>query len=165
MLYWRPRRPAVGEPRVTRDIDITLLAGFGSEGAIVEELLAGYRARIGNAADFARRYRVLLLGTGAGIGIDVSLGALPFEEEMVCRASLFSFGPGLELRTCSAEDLVVLKVFASRPLDVRDAEGVVLRNQLDWPYIERQLAPLLEVKPDASIAETLTRLKHLGTSA
>ena len=39
----------------------------------------------------------------------------------------------LELRTCSAEDLMILKLFASRPLDLRDAEGIELRHapQLD----------------------------------
>ena len=35
------------------------------------------------------------------------------------RASLFSFGPGRDVRTCSAEDLIVFKLFASRPLDRR----------------------------------------------
>jgi hypothetical protein len=57
------------------------------------------------------------------VSIDVSLGGLPFEESMVSRATLFPFGPGLDVRTCSAEDLVVLKLFASRPLDLRAAEG------------------------------------------
>jgi hypothetical protein len=37
---------------------------------------------------------------------------------------LFAFAPELELRTCSAEDLIVMKLFASRAIDVLDAEGV-----------------------------------------
>lgn len=58
----------------------------------------------------------------------------------------FEFGPGVKIRTCSAEDLVVLKLFASRPLDIRDAEGVIERNaaRLDWAYVEDQLRPLAE---------------------
>jgi hypothetical protein len=71
---------------------------------------------------------VLLLQTPEGVGVDVSLGALPFEECVVNRASSFTFGPGFDLRTCSAEDLIVLKLFASRAIDVRDAESVALHS-------------------------------------
>ena len=75
-------------------------------------------------------------------------GALPFEELAVSRASDFKFTGGVTLRTCSAEDLVVLKLFASRPLDIRDAEGVIIRHKkvLDWHYIEEQLRPLVELR-------------------
>jgi hypothetical protein len=149
-----------GEPRVTRDVDLTLFAGFGMERNFVDALLAKYPERIENAGDFACRYRVLLLGSSTGVGLDVSLGALPFEEDMVKRATSFSFGPDLELRTCSAEDLVVMKVFASRPVDIRDAETVVIRNALDWQYVESQLKPLVEVKGDPAILNTLERLRR-----
>jgi hypothetical protein len=150
-----------GEPRVTLDVDLTVMAGFGSEGRFLDALLAAYPARIEDAAEFARRHRVLLLRTLDGVGIDVSLGALPFEERVVSRATLFSFGPGLDIRTCSAEDLVVLKLFASRPLDIRDAEGVATRQKgrLDWRYIEEQLRPLAELKDEPAIFSTLARLR------
>jgi hypothetical protein len=152
-----------GEPRVTRDVDLTLLTGFGGEDQYVDALLTAFPARIGNSKEFARRYRVLLLSTPGGVGIDVSLGALAFEERVVSRATAFSFGPGLDIRTCSAEDLVVLKLFASRPLDIRDAEGVVIRHkdQLDWSYIEEELRPLIEVKAEPEILQTLSRLRRL----
>jgi hypothetical protein len=151
------------EPRLTRAVDLTLLAGFGGEDVFIDALLATYQGRIENAGDFARRHRVLLLGTPQGVGIDISLGALPFEENVVRRASIYSFGPGLGIRTCSAEDLVVLKLFASRPLDIRDAEGVVIRHgdRLDWPYIEEQLRPLAEVKDEPQILHTLERLRRV----
>ncbi len=112
-----------GEPRVTRDVDLALLAGFGGEDEFVETLLAAYPPRVEHAAEFARRNRVLLLQTTSGVGIGISLAALPFEELLVSRATIFDFGPGLDIRTCSAEDLLVLKLFASRPLDISDAEA------------------------------------------
>jgi Nucleotidyl transferase AbiEii toxin, Type IV TA system len=151
-----------GEPRLTRDVDLTLLAGFGGEDLFIDTLLHAYQGRIADAKEFARRHRVLLLGTQQGIGIDVSLGALSFEESIVGRASVFSFGPGLEIRTCSAEDLLVLKLFASRPLDIRDAEGIAIRNKdLDWRYIEEQLTPLAEIKEEPQIFQTLERLRRI----
>ena len=152
-----------GEPRVTRDVDLSLLTGFGGEDDFIDVLLAAYSARIPDAKEFARRRRVLLVSAPGGVGIDISLAALPFEERVVSRATTFSFGPGLEIRTCSAEDLVVLKLFASRPLDVRDAEGVALRHRrdLDWRYVEEQLRPLAEVKEDPEILKALDRLRRL----
>jgi hypothetical protein len=151
-----------GEPRVTRDVDLTLLTGFGSEDAFIDVLLGAYGARVENAREIARRHRVLLLNTPGAVGIDVSLGGLPFEESLVGRATTFSFGPGLDVRTCSAEDLLVLKLFAARPMDIRDAEGVVIRHkhQLDWSYIDEQLRPLVELKEEPEILDTLARLRE-----
>lgn len=150
-----------GEPRVTKDVDLTLITGFGQEERYIAALTAEYSARIQNAAEFARLNRVLLLKTVAGVGIGVSLGALPFEELVVQRASVHTFDPALDLRTCSAEDLIVLKLFASRPLDIRDAEGVIIRQRktLDWRYIEDQLRPLAEAKEAPEIMRTLQLLR------
>ena len=80
------------------------------------------------------------------------------------RATPFNFGPGQELRTRSAEDLVVNEVVCLSPVDVRDAEGVAIRNRsrLDWRYIEEQLQPLAEVKQDPEILRMLARLRELG---
>jgi hypothetical protein len=151
------------QPRVTRDVELTLLTGFGREDEYIQTLLAFYAPRREDAAEFARRNRVLLLKTPEGTGIDISLGALPFEELVVRHASYFTFPPDIKLRTCSAEDLVVLKLFASRPLDVRDAEGVIIRHKkkLDWHYIEEQLRPLVELKEEPEILLTLARLRKL----
>ena len=152
-----------GEPRVTLDLDLTLLTGFGGEAPFIDALLAAYAPRLSDAREFALRSRVLLLRTAEGVGIDVSLAALPFEESAIRRASLFTFVPGIELCTCSAEDLVVMKLFASRPLDVRDAEGIAVRQRgsLDWDYIEAQLAPLAEVRGAPEILRALARLRTL----
>jgi hypothetical protein len=151
-----------GEPRVTRDVDLTVLAGYGNEERIIDPLLDHYTARVKDARDFALRRRVLLLAAPGGSGIDVLLGALPYEERMVARSTPFSFGPGLEIRTCSAEDLIVMKLFASRPLDIRDAEGVAIRNrgQLDWRYIEEQLQPLADLKHEPEILRTMASLRE-----
>jgi hypothetical protein len=151
------------EPRVTRDADLSVLTGFGDEERIIDPLLEKYAARIPDAKEYAIRHRVLLLAATGGVGIDVLLGALPYEERLVDRATLFTVAPGIDLRTCSAEDLIVLKLFAGRALDIRDAEGVALRNGngLDWSYIEEQLRPIAEVKEDPEILLQLARMRGL----
>ena len=107
---------------------------------------------------------MLLLCSNDGVGLDISLGALPFEELAVAHATPYQYAPGVILRTCSAEDLIVMKLFASRPLDIRDAEGVALRHgkELDWRYVEEQLAPLVELKEEPEIMQTLARIRQLS---
>lgn len=119
-----------GDPRLTRDVDV-----------------------------FARENRVLLIQTDS-VPIDVSLGALPFEQRATERATPFEIGPGEALRTCSAEDLIVLKAFAGRDRDWADIEGVALRQAgaLDEALIWEELLPLLHVKDDHESAE---RLRHV----
>jgi hypothetical protein len=152
-----------GEARFTRDVDVSLLCGFGREDEFIAPFFAsGYRGRISDAAAFARRNRVLLLEAPNGIPIDIALAGLPFEEDVVERSSIFEFAAGCRLRTCSAEDLMVLKLFAFRPRDIADVESVALRRraELDWAYIERQLAPLAELKESHDIMRTLAQLRR-----
>ena len=154
------------QARVTRDIDVSLLTGFGDEDAFIEPLLAHYEARTANPAEFAQRSRVLLLRSRSGVGIDISLGALPFEDLVIQRAMPFEFTPGLDLRIYSAEDLMVMKLFALRAIDIRDAEGIAVRHDksLDWGYVEEQLIPLAEAKEEPEILRQFARVRRLGAS-
>ena len=149
-----------GEPRLTRDVDLTVLSGFGSEAEYIDALLAAYRPRIDDARDFALRHRVVLIRTAAGVPVDVALGAMPFEERAVARASPFALGGGHSIVTCSAEDLVVFKAFAGRDKDWLDIEGVVVRqgDRLKTSQVLRELEPLLELKEDA---RSLARLQAI----
>jgi len=90
--------------------------------------MALYQGRVTNAAAFALRNRVLLLQKG-GVGIDIALAAIPFEERVLARSTTFEFLPAAGIRTCSAEDLIVYKAFADRPRDWIDVEGILLRQQ------------------------------------
>jgi hypothetical protein len=153
-----------GRSRVTQDVDLTLLTGFGDETRFVDILLRHYSARVQNATEFALRNRVLLLATDGGIGIDVALGALPYEERLIARATRFAFFSDVTLTTCSAEDLVVLKAFADRPRDWDDVEGIALRQtSLDWATIESELQPLADLKESPEILDRLRQIKHAAS--
>jgi len=140
--------PRWGEPRTTADADLTLLTGFGGEESFVDPLLSAFRPRVGDARGLALSRRVLLIEASNSVSLDVALGGLPFEERLIERATDFEVGPGAVLRTCSAEDLVVLKAFAGRDVDWIDVRGVAIRqgSRLDRDLIFRELAPLLELK-------------------
>jgi Nucleotidyl transferase AbiEii toxin, Type IV TA system len=148
-----------GEPRLTRDIDLTILASFGNEEPVIEGLLSRFAARLDNAREFARRHRVALLTADNGVPINVALGALDFEERAVQRASEWDVDEAT-LFTCSAEDLIVHKVFAGRDQDWVDIAGVVQRQQdaLDQDLILTELPPLLELKGCVSGLDRLRQL-------
>jgi hypothetical protein len=151
-----------GQPRATQDVDLTLLTGFGDEENYIQEILARFEARIPNAAHFALKNRVLLISAANATPIDVSLGAIPFETQVVERASSFSFAAEVSLITCSAEDLVVLKAFAGRDQDWIDIRGVLIAQgrNLDWEYINQHLPPLCELKEDPDTPVRLEQLRE-----
>jgi hypothetical protein len=147
---------------MTKDVDLTLLTGFGGEETYIDELLRHYEPRIANVREFALRNRVLLLRTKSGIGIDVALGALPFEEDSILRAVEIEMSPGVALRFCTPEDLIVMKAFANRDLDWRDIQMTIIRQKdtLDWNYIRQQIEPLLMLKEEPEILTKLERFRE-----
>jgi hypothetical protein len=149
-----------GNPRFTVDVDLTLLTGYGSEERFVDALLEQLEPRRPDARPFAVLHRVLLARTKRGVDVDVALGALPFEERSVARASAWSLGSDGALRTCSAEDLIVHKVFAGRDRDWDDVRGVLARKhgKLDWTIIRQELPPLLELKEAPEAMQHLERM-------
>jgi hypothetical protein len=151
-----------GEPRLTKDVDMTVLAGFGGEEPVIDLLLARFAGRRPDAREFALQNRVLLMQSADGIGMDVALGALPFEERVMERASDFDFTPDCRLRTCSADDLVVMKAFANRERDWLDVETVLIRqcSRLDWKQIMAELKPLSELKESPEIPVRLEKLRR-----
>ena len=153
-----------GEPRLTLDVDCTLLTGFGHEARFVDELLAAFVGRVADPREFALAHRVVLLYGLSKVPLDIALGAMPFEERSIERASSFDIGPRQSLLTCSAEDLIVFKAFAGRERDWLDIEGIILRQQaaLNADAIWRELLPLVELTEDP---ETRPRLQRLLAKA
>lgn len=120
---------ALGYPRVTTDIDATVLAAPDRLDALVERL-GTHRIvpRIEKAAEFARAHHVLLMRhQPSGIDIDISIAMLPFEEEAIAHRQPADFA-GTRIFIPRTEDLVIYKMVASRPDDLRDVEELLLRH-------------------------------------
>ena len=126
----------------------TLLTGFGSEEMFVDLLLSQFAGRLPDAREFALLQRVLLARTRTGIDLDFALGAFPYEEVTVQRATSWKLNESISLVTCSAEDLIVHKVFAGRDRDWADVETVLARQHgsLNLRHIRAELPPLLDLK-------------------
>lgn len=115
----------LGKPRFTADVDALFLLSTQDipqflELARVENIIP----RIQNADDFARKNRVLLLKhLPTETDIDISLGILPFEEEVVERGTIRTF-VNLSARLPTPEDLIILKAIAHRPKDLEDIRTI-----------------------------------------
>lgn len=153
-----------GEPRATRDVDLTVFTDYGSEEAVTDRLLSRFAPRRVDTRAFALQYRVLLLRASNGVDLDVSLAALPFERECLARATPYSFEPEAALRTCSAEDLIIYKAVAGRPQDLLDIEGVLHRQfgKLALDRIRHWLGVFADIKEDPQM---LARFEDLQRRA
>lgn len=151
-----------GEQRATTDVDVTLLTGFGGEEQFVDALLRRFRPRLPETREIALRSRIVLCQADNGADIDVSLGALPFEERVIERASAYAFAPRMKWITASAEDMVILKAIADRDQDWLDVKGILRRQlpNLNWRCIVSELRELTELKEDETILPRLDAMRR-----
>lgn len=109
-----------GYPRFTQDVDAVL---WDLDDRLAEVLPAlethGLTFRTSSGLELAKSVRVLLLQAPDGTGLDLSMGAVPFEREIIERATLEGFA-GMVLPVATAEDLIIMKLVASRSRDRDD---------------------------------------------
>lgn len=116
----------LGKPRFTVDLDAMFLASTQDTPRILKMAEEeGIEARTDKVMEFAQKSRVLLLRhSSSGASIDISLGILPFEEEVVARSKVYDVGM-LSVRLPTPEDLIIMKAVAHRPKDLIDIQTVI----------------------------------------
>lgn len=146
-----------GEPRFTKDVDLTLFTGFGQEERFLDLWLKNFQLRSPCTPTIALANRVLFLTSPREVPIDIAFGGTDFERRSIQRSSLWPMPEGEALRTCSAEDLLVHKCFANRDHDWVDVDGVLARqrNNLDLKLVLKELKPLAELKKAPEIIPRL----------
>ena len=130
----------LGKARYTEDLDAMFLLSVQDIPRLLEEAKEeGIEPRIDNVVEFAKKNRVMLLKHAiTGTNIDISLGALPFEQEMVERSVVHQIDETLKIRLPTPEDLIIMKAIAHRPKDLEDIRTIAEKYQtLDIQRIER----------------------------
>lgn len=145
----------MGEPRFTKDLDLTVLAPIESFSDTVEQLLARLQPRISNALELAQRGRVLLVQTSTGYPVDVSFGLPGYEDEVIGRSVEVELSPGKRVRFCSPEDLIIHKSIAGRAQDVMDVQRIIARQKktLNLPYIRYWLGVFAELLETSDVID------------
>jgi predicted nucleotidyltransferase len=130
-----------GEPRLTRDIDITLgvdVNRLGEVLAVVQEL--NLKPLPEKIESFVRETMVLpALDEDTGIRLDFIFSYTPYETGAINRAKKVTI-MGQEVNIAAPEDLIIHKIFAGRPRDLEDVRTVLLKNpDIDIQYIREWL--------------------------
>ncbi len=137
----------LGKPRFTADVDAVFLLSIREVSKFLELAQAeNIEPRVQNIQEFAKKNRVLLLEhSPTKVEIDISLGIMPFEEELVERGSKKSFSD-LSVHLPTPEDLIIMKAVAHRPKDLEDIRTIVDNNpNLDHARIEKWVKEFAEI--------------------
>lgn len=130
-----------GEPRLTKDIDITLGVGV-DELARVLRLVAQLKLKVlvDAVEDFVTKTMVLpALDEKSGIRTDFVFSFSPYERQAIERAQGIKFGKDT-VKFASLEDVIIHKVIAGRARDIEDIKSILLKNpEYDPDYIEKWL--------------------------
>ncbi|MBX7244026.1 MAG: nucleotidyl transferase AbiEii/AbiGii toxin family protein [Candidatus Sumerlaeaceae bacterium] len=137
-------------PRLTQDVDATVLAETGEDEEI-ESLTASAAAnglfpRIDNLPSFAAKSLVLLMvHRKSNVEVDIALGFLPFEREAFSRSRVDT-SMGFPVRIPAPEDHIVMKAVANRPHDWADIAMITeYQPTLDKPAIMSRMRSFTEI--------------------
>lgn len=149
-----------GEPRLTRDIDITLgvdVDHLGEVLAVVQEL--NLKPLPQEIESFVRETMVLpALDEHTGIRVDFIFSYTPYETGAIKRAKKVKI-MGQEVNIASPEDLIIHKIFAGRPRDIEDVRTVLLKNpDIDLPYIRKWLKQFDESSEEKGFLKTFEEI-------
>jgi len=131
-----------GEPRLTRDIDITL----GLDVDATDRVLAAtasipLKPLIPDITEFVRSTRVLpLQHVESGIRVDLIFSFSSYEETALKRVTTRTI-LGRAVCYASVEDVIIHKMVAGRPRDLEDVRSILTRNAArDDTYVRRWLS-------------------------
>jgi predicted nucleotidyltransferase len=130
-----------GEPRLTRDIDVTLGIGV-RELAKIKKLLPAMSLKVlvKNDQEFVERTMVLpTKDRESDIRVDFIFSFSPYERQAIGRAKNVRVGR-TQVKFASLEDLVIHKVVSGRPRDLEDIKSILAKNpKYDSEYISKWL--------------------------
>ncbi len=142
-----------GEPRLTRDIDLTMGAGPERLSEVLDWVRGrGWQVLVDVPAEFVAKTMVLpCLEPSSSIRIDLIFSFSPYERQALQRVRKVRIG-NTQVCFASIEDLVVHKVLAGRPRDVEDVRSILLKNRgIDLAYVRTWLRDFDQSLGDRSL--------------
>ncbi len=136
-----------GEPRLTRDVDVTVAISPAESHRLIDLLPAlGLMPLVDDPQTFISDTHILPCAVESQpLRVDFSLTDAPYEVQAIPRGKDRTIH-GVNVRFASVEDLLVHKLVASRPRDLEDARSVILKNPgFDHDYVRHWLTRYAEV--------------------
>lgn len=151
-----------GEPRLTRDIDITL--GIGIDR--IKEILgvldeAGLKVLVKDINKFVNETMVLPAIEGkTRIRVDFIFSFTPYEKQAINNSKKILLDD-IEVSFASPEDIIIHKIFSGRPRDIEDIKSILLKNKnIDIKYINKWLKEFQKTFPEKNFIEKFEEILH-----
>lgn len=149
-----------GEPRITRDIDITLGVNIDQLKKLLVAVKDLSLKPIPQDVDsFVTQTMVLpTLDESTGIRVDFIFSCTPYENQAIKRSRKLLIRNQV-VNFASPEDVIIHKIFAGRPRDLEDVRSIVLKNQdIDIRYIRSWLKKFESSSDKKNLMNTFNKL-------
>lgn len=153
---------AWGEPRVTRDADLKVLLGREDAERLLTVLAPEYASLLPDPEQALRKQAMVFVQDAAGTRLDLLLADTPYDVLAIQRGRDIEVQPGLAVRLCTPEDLIIYKLISTRLRDREDAAGVIRRqgNKLDDAYVLDWLRQFEIALDDSTLVAEYRRLRR-----
>jgi len=149
-----------GEPRLTRDIDVTLGVDVDALPKIREiPRKLNLKPLSSDIVEFVKQTMILpTKDEVTGIRIDFTFSSTSYERQAIKRARKVPIEKTV-VKFASLEDVIIHKVFTGRTRDLDDVRSILIRNpSVNLSYIEKWLS---EFDKSLSKAELLKKFKKI----
>lgn len=153
---------AWGEPRVTRDADLKVLLGRDDAERLLSLLSPDYVSLLPDPGQVLRKRAMIFVQDATGARLDLLLADTPYDVLAIRRGRDVEVQPGLSIRLCSPEDLLIYKLIATRPRDREDVAGIIRRqgDKLDDAYVLDWLRQFEQALDDSTLITEYRRLRR-----
>lgn len=152
-----------GEPRLTKDIDITLGAGLDRLADVLTLAENAGLKPLVPPDQFTRQTMVLPCeDPTTGIRVDFVFSFSPYERQALERVRKVRIGKA-DVRFASLEDVIIHKIIAGRPRDLEDVRAMLLKNpSVDLVYTRRWLQGFSEALSEPFLDRFTEILRGIG---
>ncbi|PSQ88963.1 MAG: hypothetical protein BRD45_04750 [Bacteroidetes bacterium QS_8_64_10] len=130
-----------GEPRLTKDIDVTLGVGPEQVAEVVDLVRQmNLKPLAEDPESFVRETMVLpCQASDTEVQVDLVFSFSPYEQQAFERTQSVEMS-GTHVQFASPEDVIVHKIVAGRPRDLEDVRSILLKNpSVDQEYVRHWL--------------------------
>ncbi len=150
-----------GEPRVTRDVDLKVLLERDDADRLLAMLTPDYTSLLPEPHQMLQKQGMLFVQDALGTRLDLLLADTPYDAAAIQRGHEVEVQPGVVIRLCSPEDLVIYKLISTRSRDHDDAQSVIRRqgSSLDDSYVLDWLRQFEQALDDSTLVAEYKRLR------